>query len=127
MKNAIQNFYQKQIDNCMTARNSQWYSTLKRMCKYDQHLIDPVEVEEISDKSNEEQANIILDSVLKVNNQYKSLKKKDIDFPHFEEESVPYFTEEKVESYIKQIKTKPSTPPNDIPAHIVKRLKKNIL
>ena len=110
----------------MTARNSQWYSTLKRMCKYDQHLIDPVEVEEISDKSNEEQANIILDSVLKVNNQYKSLKKKDIDFPHFEEESVPYFTEEKVESYIKQIKTKPSTPPNDIPAHIVKRLKKKI-
>ena len=124
VKNAKRTFYQKQIDDCMTAQNGQWYSKLKRMCKYDQHLSDPVEVEEISEKSYEEQAQLILDSVLKVNNQYTPLQKEDIVFPHFEEDSIPYLKEAEVECYINQIKTKPSTPPNDIPAHIVKRFAK---
>ena len=35
VKNAKKTFYQKQIDDCMTARNGQWYSKLKRMSKYD--------------------------------------------------------------------------------------------
>ena len=124
MKNAKKTFYKKQIDDCMTARNGQWYSKLKRMCKYDKNLSDPVEVEEISEKSYEEQAQLILDSVLKVNSQYKPLVKEDVDFPNFEEDSVPYLKEAEVESYIKQIKTKPSTPPNDIPAIVVKRFSK---
>ena len=117
-------FYQKQINDCMTARNDQWYSKLKRMCKYDQHLSEPVEVEEINEKPHPEQANLILESVLKVNNQYSPLLKENIEFPFVEEESTPYLTERDVESYMKQIKTKPSTPPNDIPSHIVKRYSK---
>ena len=124
VKSAKRNFYQKQINDCMTARNGQWYSNFKRMCKYDQLLSEPVEVEEITEKPHKEQANLILDSVLKVNNQYSPLLKEDIDFPFVEEESIPYLTEIVVESYMKQIKTKPSTPPNDIPAHIVKRFSK---
>ena len=96
------------------------------MCKYDQHKTEEVEVDEISDKSHKEQADLILDFVLKVNNQYEPLKKENIDFPHFDNSSIPYLKEKEVEAYMKEINTKPSTPPGDIPAHIVKRFAKYI-
>ena len=81
-------------------------------------------VEEISEKSNEEQANLILDSILKVNNMYEPLKRKNIDIPIIEEETIPFISEKVVESYINQIKTKPSSPLDDIPAKLVKRFSK---
>ena len=46
------------------------------MCRYNQHVSEQFEVEEISDKSHSEQANLILDSILKVNNSYEPLKNK---------------------------------------------------
>ena len=61
VKSAKSNFYQKQIDDCKTARNGQWYSKLKRMCKYNQHESEDVEIEEIAGKTHQEQANLILD------------------------------------------------------------------
>ena len=111
----------KQIEDCKEARGSQWYSKLKRMCRYNQHVSEQFEVEEISDKSHSEQANLILDSILKVNNSYEPLKNKNITKPEVPEGSIPNLTCTFVETYIKNIKTKPSTPPGDIPAHIVKR------
>ena len=74
MKSAKNNFYQKQIEDCKTARNGQWYSKLKRMCKYNQHESYEVEIEEIFEKTHKEQANLILDSILKVNNSYELIK-----------------------------------------------------
>ena len=37
VKSAKRNFYKKQIEDCKTARSSQWYSKLKRMTKHDPH------------------------------------------------------------------------------------------
>ena len=71
--------------------------------------------------THKDQANAILDSILKINNLYDPIKKEDIDIPDILEETIPYLTEEKVESFIKELKTKPSTPPGDIPAKLVKR------
>ena len=73
-------------------------------------MSESFDVEELSGLSHEEQANVILDSILKVNNSYEPLQNY----------SIPYLKEHIVESYIKQLKSKPSTPPADIPATIVK-------
>ena len=124
IKDAKHTFYKKQIDDCKNARTSQWYSKLKRITRYDQHLSESFEVEEISGLSHEEQANAILDSILKVNNSYEPLKKEDIEIPHFEKDSIPFLNEHQVEFHIKQLRSKPSTPPGDIPAIIVKRFSK---
>ena len=124
IKKAKQNFYKKQVDDCKKSKDSQWYTKLKRMCKYDQHSSDEVIVEEISEQTHEKQANLILDSILEVNNLYEPLKKKSINIPTFENESIPHISEKEVESYINQIKTKPSTPPDDIPDKVVKRFAK---
>ena len=56
-----------------------------------------------------------------MNNSYEPLKNENITKPEVPEGSIPNLTCAFVETYIKNIKTKPSTPPGDIPAHIVKR------
>ena len=124
VKSAKNIFYKKQIEDCKTARNGQWYAKLKRMCKYNQHEAEQVEIEEIANNTHEEQANMILDSILKVNNSYVPIKISEIQFPDIEEDSIPFLSERHVESHILKIKTKPSTPPGDIPAIIVKKFSK---
>ena len=56
-----------------------------------------------------------------MNNSYEPLKSENIILPEVPEGSIPYVTSTLVETYIKNIKTKPSTPPGDIPALLVKR------
>ena len=117
-------FIKKLIEDCKLAGSHQWYTKLKRMTKYDQHENEELVVDEIADLSHEEQANAILNSILAVNNSYEPKKKENIDIPQFNEDSIPYLSTKEVESYINQPKTKPSTPPGDIPAKLVKRFSK---
>ena len=60
-------------------------------------------MDEISGKSHKEQADIILDFVLKGNNQYEPLNKENIDFPHFDNSSIQYLKEKEFEAYMKEI------------------------
>ena len=80
-----------------------------------------IDGEEIADKTHQEQANLILDSILKVNNSYDPLKTENISIPTTDETNIPHLSEKEVEYYIRNVKTKPSTPPGNINAKIVQK------
>ena len=77
------NFKKRMIDDVMTARDSQWYSKLKRITNYNQIKSDPVQVEEISHLSDKEQAEAIADSFSTVSNEYGSIQRDKIIIPPF--------------------------------------------
>ena len=87
---------------------------------------DPIIVNEISEHTDQEQAELIADNFSKISNQYNALCTSVIKVPFFSQTSIPHITQAKVEQAIKQIKTKASTPPGDIPAKNVKILSKSI-
>ena len=49
------------------------------MTKHNPH--EEINFDEISHMTNKEQANVILDSILAINNSYDTIKKEDIDIP----------------------------------------------
>ena len=57
-------FKSKMIDEVMVARDSQWYSALKRITNYGQEKSEHLIVEEINHLSDKEQAEAIADKGL---------------------------------------------------------------
>ena len=75
---AKKTYYKNFIKDLKTAKTSQWFSLLKKLCSYDQHKSDPVIVESIKHLSNEEQAEAIADKFSRVSQEYDPLLKEDI-------------------------------------------------
>ena len=115
------NFKKRMIDDVMTARDSQWYSKLKRITNYDQIKSNPVQVEEISHLSDKEQAEAIADSFSTVSNEYDPIQRDKISIPPFSHSSIPQYKPYQIRKYLQSIKTNKSTPPGDIPAKIIKQ------
>ena len=117
---ANRTYYKNVIKDLKTAKTSQWYSMLKKLCSYDQHKSDPVIVNSIKHLSNEDQAKAIVDKFSKVSQEYDPLLAEDIKIPEFEEESVPQFRPIDVQRKLEKLKTNKSVPPGDIPVKLIK-------
>ena len=119
---AKQKYYNRMIKDLKISKPHQWYSKLKRMTSYDQHLQDEIIVDEICQFSPKEQAEILACKFSSVSNQYDELQDNDIVLPHASTDSIPVFTPAKVYPYISTINTNKSNIPGDIPAKFIKML-----
>ena len=103
------------------AKNGQWYTKFKKMCKYDQHKSESITVQEIEHLSNEEQAEAIADSFSAISHRYQPIDRSQITVPPFSPKSIPQFTLAQVRKCLSKIKTNKSTAPGDIPPKIIKQ------
>ena len=79
------------IDDVMTARDSQWYSKLKRISNYDQMKGDILQVDEISHMPDQDQAEAIADTFSSISNEYEPVDREKIQIHSFCPSSVPQF------------------------------------
>ena len=118
---AKKNYYSNMIEDLNTSNEKQWYSKLKRISSYDQYLRDLVQVSEICEYSDQEQAEMIATSFSKISQEYDVLKSCGVIVPPFPEDSVPHITHQEVFKTLLSIKTKVSSCSGDIPAIIVNK------
>ena len=107
------------IDDVISSKSSQWYSKLKRLSNFD---LKPeiIRVEQISQLSEQAQAEAIADNLSSVSNQYQPLQRDQITIPPFTSKDVPYNQPYKVRDHLEKIKINKATVPGDIPARIIK-------
>ena len=117
---AKKQFKSKMIDDILVAKSSQWYSKLKRMTNYEKRGAECIQVEQISQLSDDAQAEAIANNFSEISNQYQPLQRNKIETPFIPSHSIPKFTPTKVRTYLQTIKTNKSSPPGDIPAKIIK-------
>ena len=117
---AKKQFKSKMIDDVLVAKSSQWYSKLKRITNYEKREAEYVQVEEISQLSNNAQAEAIANNFSEISNQYLPLQRGQIETPFIPSNSIPKFTPSKVRTYLQTMKTNKASPPGDIPAKIIK-------
>jgi hypothetical protein len=102
------------------AKPGEWYSSLKRISRFDQGKGEVLQVEEISHLSDQQQAEKIADHQAAISNLYKGVELKDIDIPPFTEEDIPLLGVKEVKEYILKLIVKKATPPGDIPVKIIR-------
>ena len=76
---AKENYYQNIVKDLKKSAPGQWYSKIKRMACNDPTKTEKVLVQEISDKTSEEQVELIADVFAEISNEYEKLKSSDID------------------------------------------------
>ena len=94
------------------------------MSNYDQQKSEQVIVEEISDFSDFEQAELIADNFSKISNQYNPINPEDIlrhtPSSKRNKKATPIFEPHEVYEYLRKIKSNTATVKGDIPVKIVK-------
>ena len=116
--------YTNIVSDLKNSNPGQWYSKLKRMCNYDQLKTEKTCVEEISQYSDLEQAEIIAEKFSNVSNQYEAIDSDQITRHTIgakgNPKSMPTFEAYQVYEYLRKIKTNTSTVKGDIPAKLIK-------
>ena len=120
VKIAKAQFYENTIADLKQKNPGQWYSCLKRITSNDQ-MCQQIIIDEISHKSDQEQAEIIADKFCSIPNSYEALKTEDVSVPPFTEDDVPQFHPSQVWLMLAQLKTNKSTVPGDLPAKLCKQ------
>ena len=120
MKSAKSQFYKNTIADLKTKSPGQWYSSLKRISSMDQHE-DQISIDEISNLSEQEQAEVIADKFSSIPNQYEPLKKDDIKVPSFSPDDIPQVHPARVWQLLTQLKTNKATVSGDFPARLCKQ------
>ena len=120
IESAKSKYYSNMVEDIKSSNDKQWYSKLKRISRYDQHLVDPIQVSTICEYSDEEQAEMIADNFSKISQEYDALNTCDISIPSFSEDTIPHISQSEVKKALDEVKTKVSTIPGDIPASILK-------
>ena len=77
------------LDDIKEAQPGEWYSKLKRITRLDQGKYEVFQVDEISNFSDQEQAELIADHHAKISNSYTGVKLEDIDIPPFSTKDIP--------------------------------------
>ena len=113
-------YYTNIVSDLKTSNPGQWYSKLKRMSSYDQLKCEQVNVEDISDFTDIEQAEIIAENFSKISNNYDPIDPSKICLNPENDKSTPTLEAYEVYEYLKKIKTNTSTVKGDIPAKIIK-------
>ena len=114
------------VEDLKSSDSKQWYSKLKRISSYNSHLLEPIQVSEISEHTDKDQAELIANKFSEISQEYDALNTCDIQIPPFTKESIPHILQEKVKQTLKHMKTKISTIPGDIPAAILKQISNEI-
>ena len=96
-----------------------WYSLLKRLCSSDQLKSDQPECEEIRDKPDQQQAELIAYRFDAVSNEYSPIDSSRISSPPTLESTVPCFTPLQVLNQLLKLKSRKATAPNDIPSILI--------
>ena len=97
-------YYINIVSDLKHSNPGQWYSKLKRMSSYDQLKCEQVNVEDISDFTDIEQAEMIAENFSKISNEYDPIDPTKIVLN---------------EANDKKIQTNTSTVKGDIPAKII--------
>ena len=74
-------YYKKRIEDLKEGKPGQWYSLLKRLCSHDQMKSDQPECQEIQDKTDKEQAELIADKFASVSNKFSPINANRINVP----------------------------------------------
>ena len=78
---AKSNFYTNRIKDLKQGDPRQWYSKLRRLCSYDQKKSEDLVCAEISDMSDQEQANYLADQFALISNEYEAIKEDELNIP----------------------------------------------
>ena len=119
VKDAKETFYKDMVADLKTKNPSQWYSSLKRISG-EETKGQKVEIEEIFDKTDQEQAEIIADYFSSIPNEYDPLKDDDISVPPYTKSEVIQFHPSQVWLFLTKVKTNKATVRGDIPAKLIK-------
>ena len=105
MKLAKRHYYNKFINDIKTSNPHQWYSKLKRITAYDQHITNEINVDEISHLSDQKQADFLANKFSSVSQEYDKLKKEDISLfiPHQANLRIAQFIQRKFQFSDKQV------------------------
>ena len=120
IKQGKQKYYDKVLKDLKQSDPNQWYSKLKRLCSYDLEKQEVLKCEEVDHLEDQQQADALVEHFSSVRCKFDALNTYDVPIPHFEEKSVPHFSESHVQDALKGIKTKKAVPPGDIPPYILK-------
>ena len=120
LKNAKENFYKIKIRNLRRSNPRNWHRELKKITNYDKKKSENLEVEEIKDLPEKEQAEKIADRFSAVSQEYEKLRNEDIEVPPFSTEQIPKFEEHEVQEVLEKMDTNKSDVQGDIPAKILK-------
>ena len=82
-------FYASRVKDLKQGDPGQWYSKLKRLCSYDQKKSEEVVCEEISDMSDQQQAEYLADQFSAISNEYDKIKVDELNIPHGQMGSLP--------------------------------------
>ena len=110
------------MEDLKEGKPGQWYSLLKRLCSSDQMKSNQTECEEIRDKPDQEQAELIADQFSSVSNEYSPIDSSKISSPPILEGSVPSFTPLQVLHQILKLKSKKSTAPGIFLPYLLKNI-----
>ena len=121
VKSAKANFYKEAVADLKLKKPSQWYSCLKKITPFDQLRNDQTNVEEISQLTDQQQAEKIAHQFASIQNEYKPLKTEDISVPPFVESDIPQFHPGQVWFVLSRINTNKATVPGDFPAKLIKQ------
>ena len=120
-KTAKSQYYAKTVAELRKQKPSQWYSCLKRLSSYDQHRREQPRVTEISHLPDAEQAEIIAEQFVKIQNNYDALQKDDISVPPFTDKEIPQFHPAQVWFALTKLNPNKSTVTGDISAKLIKQ------
>ena len=120
LKNAKENFYKRKIRNLRKSNPRNWHRELKKITNYDKKKSENLEVEEIKDLPEKEQAEKIADRFSAVSQEYEKLRNEDIEVPPFSTEQIPKSEEHEVQEVLEKMETNKSDVQGDIPAKILK-------
>jgi hypothetical protein len=114
------NYYKKKVKELKTKNNRQWFTELKKLSKYDQQM-ENIVVEEISELTDEQQAEKIADKFAKTRQEYDKLKKEDVDIPYIANGDIPEISVNHVENVISSMNNKPGQAHEEVPPKLMKR------
>ena len=123
---AKQSYYRNIVEDLKVSNPAKWYSSLKRLCSYDQMKSESIDVESIKNLSTQEQAEKIADSFSAISLEYDPLDAQSIEVPSFDVSDIPQFSPRQVAKEMTKIKTNKAVPPGDVPAKLIKVFAKEL-
>ena len=93
LEKAKKNFYDSKVKKLRIGNLTQWHREFKRLTRSDQHGSEEASIESIKEFTDDEQAELIADSVAAISQEFDALDKDDIDVPSYSENDVHIVTE----------------------------------
>ena len=119
-RNEKEKYFSNIVQDLKSSNVGQWYSKIKRMSEQEKENPSNILVEEISEHSNCQQAELIADHYAQISNQYKPLEKDDLPQEYVNSKVLPpYIPPFRVNRIIKTMNKKCATVLDDIPMKLV--------